>query len=280
MLTPGALSSICTCARAPASPIPRTATYRPPQGPENRQTRRQNPWMRGSLPASTPGHGPPSRILAEGPRTPGHIPGIATPIHLPSTADTPSMYFSYTAQRRDPQRAGTPAGLGRGRLTATGDRASRAWPTARRPSASVSLCRAADGPADPSTLLPLRLAESFSPGLLLAGVCVVHRGQVPQHDRGLGPAVGERAGLRAVPVGQRTFLLSSFFRVAPGEPPTVIQPCSEVPFDPFALQLSKQLSYRTIRPAQPRPGLALPPGADRPAGPAAGRPDRRAYDAA
>ena len=62
--------------------------------------------------------------------------------------------------------------------------------------------------------------------------------------------------MRAVPVGQRTFLLSSFFRVAHGEPPTVIQPCSEVPFDPFALQLFKQLSYRTIRPAQPRPGPA------------------------
>jgi|SRR5271169_1933138 len=84
----------------------------------------------------------------------------------------------------------------------------------------------------------------------------------------------------AVPNRQRTFLLPSLLRVAHGESSSVIQPCSEVPFDPFVLQLFKQLSSRTIRPAQPRPGLALPPGADRPADPAAGRPDRRADDAA
>ncbi len=78
------------------------------------------------------------------------------------------------------------------------------------------------------------------------------------------------AGLRAVLARQRTFLLPSLFRVAHGKSSSVIQPCREVPFDPFVLQLFKQLSSRTIRPAQPRPGLALPPGADRPAGPAAG----------
>jgi hypothetical protein len=143
-----------------------------------------------------------------GPRTPGHIPGIATPIHLPSTADTPSMYFSWTAQRRDrPHAEVHRPGSVAGGSPRTDDRAGRAWPAARRPSASVSLCRAADGLADPSALLPLPLAGSFGPGLLLAGVCVVHGGHGPQHDRGPGPAVGEGAGLRAVPVRQRTFLL-------------------------------------------------------------------------
>jgi hypothetical protein len=151
---------------------------------EARLTCSENTWARTTQPNS-----------CRGPRTPGHIPGIATPIHLPSTADTPSMYFSWTAQRRDPPRAGVHRpGSVAGGSPRTGDRASCAWPTARRPSASLSLCRAADGLADQSTLL-LPLA-AFGPGLLLAGVCVVHGGQGPQHDRGPGPAVGEGAGLR------------------------------------------------------------------------------------
>jgi hypothetical protein len=36
---------------------------------------------------------------------------------------------------------------------------------------------------------------------------------------------------------------------------------------------------QSVRPAQPRPGLALPPSPDRPAGPGAGRPDHHADDA-
>jgi hypothetical protein len=76
------------------------------------------------------------------------------------------MYFSWTAQRRDPPRAGVHRpGSVAGGSPRTGDRASCASPTARRPSASVSLCRAADGPADQSTLLlpPGGIVRSWSP---------------------------------------------------------------------------------------------------------------------
>ena len=121
---------------------------------EARLTCSENTWARTTQPNS-----------CRGPRTPGHIPGIATPIHLPSTADTPSMYFSWTAQRRDPPRAGIHRpGSVAGGSPRTGDRASCAWPTARRPSASLSLCRVADGLADQSTYFcPWRIVRPWSP---------------------------------------------------------------------------------------------------------------------
>ena len=235
---------------------------------EARLTCSENTWARTTQPNS-----------CRGPRTPGHIPGIATPIHLPSTADTPSMYFSWTAQRRDPPRAGIHRpGSVAGGSPRTGDRASCAWPTARRPSASLSLCRVADGLADQSTYFcpwrrpalvsSSRASVSYMEARVRSTTAV--RGQLS--EKVLACARYRSASARSC--------FPPLFRVAHGEFSSVIQPCSEVPFDPFVLHLFKRLSSWTIRPAQPRPGLALQPGADRPAGPAAGRPDRRADDAA
>jgi hypothetical protein len=63
-LTAGTLSAICTCARAPVPPIPRTAMYRPVQLPKTagRSTSgRPGSLRRETTPASTTG--PDSRML-------------------------------------------------------------------------------------------------------------------------------------------------------------------------------------------------------------------------
>ncbi len=101
MIPPAAtLSAICTCARAPVPPIPRTATYRPVQA---RKTAGRSTCGAGfppprTTPRALPGRTPHARHAQA-------LDQDSKPVHLPSTPDAPSMYFSQaraTGQRREP----------------------------------------------------------------------------------------------------------------------------------------------------------------------------------
>jgi hypothetical protein len=107
MVPPAAtLSTICTCARAPVPPIPRTAMYRPVQAGKPQAEAR---------PARFPPPGYNPRASTTGPDSPHarHAQALnqdSKPVHLPPTPDAPSMYFSQaraTGQRREPRDRST-----------------------------------------------------------------------------------------------------------------------------------------------------------------------------
>ena len=102
MVPPAAtLSTICTCARAPVPPTPRTAMYRPVQAGKPQAEAR---------PARFPPPGYNPRASTTGSDSPHarHAQALnqdSKPVHLPPTPDAPSMYFSQaraTGQRREP----------------------------------------------------------------------------------------------------------------------------------------------------------------------------------